>query len=256
MKILIIEDEEIASQQLAQFIKKFDESIEILAVLRSIKEGMVWFAQNPAPDLIFSDIEVLDGNIFGLFSSIVINSPIVFTTAYDQFLLKAFQTNGISYILKPYDYQQVSDSFEKYYALKKSLSTTKQVLDPTIIDHLRAIIQPSFKNYKQRFTVKMRNGILILPVEEISHFQADEGIIFAHSKNQQKYPLNGTLAEIEGLIDPAIFFRINRSEIININYLEKLEPYFNDRLSIKLKNCPTLVHTSSGRTSELRKWLA
>ena len=255
MKILIIEDEAIASNQLVSYIHQFSADFEIIATLRSIKDALVWFAKNPTPDLIFSDIELLDGNVFALYSKINVKSPIIFTTAYDQFLLKAFQGNGIAYILKPVDYQRVSESFDKFFTLKKELSSPNETLNSALIEQLRAAIQPNVNNYKQRFTVKMRNGIHILPIEEIAYFESDEGVVFAFGQNQQKYPLNGTLNDIAEVISPAQFFRINRGEIINIAFIEKIESYFNDRLSVKLKKVVKELIISANRVPEFRKWL-
>ena len=255
MKILIIEDEAIASNQLVSYIHQFSADFEIVATLRSIKDALAWFAENPTPDLIFSDIELLDGNVFALYSKINIKSPIIFTTAYDQFLLKAFQGNGIAYILKPVDYQRVSESFDKFFTLKKELSSPNETLNSALIEQLKAAIQPNAKNYKQRFTVKMRNGIHILPIEEIAYFESDEGVVFAFGQNQQKYPLNGTLNDIAEMISPAQFFRINRGEIINIDFIEKIESYFNDRLSVKLKKIVKELIISANRVPEFRKWL-
>lgn len=251
MKIVLIEDEEITSQALTDYIKKYDATYEIVATLRSIKDALAWFAHNPMPDLIFSDIELLDGNVFTFYEKTAITCPIIFTTAYDNFLLKAFQINGIAYILKPFGYPQVKESFDKFFTLKKTFSEeTPQSF--SFIEQLKNALKPSFK---QRFTVKMKNGISLLNVQDIVYLQADEGLVFAFGTNQQKYPLNGTLTEINETLDPSLFFRINRSEIINIHFIEKMEAYFNDRLSLKTKVLPTNLIVSTARTPDFRKWI-
>jgi two-component system, LytTR family, response regulator LytT len=254
MRVLIIEDEEITSNQLRSDLMQMDASLNIVSILRSVSDGLLWFQNNEMPDLIFSDIELLDGNVFALFSKIEITSPIIFTTAYDQFLLNAFQTKGIAYILKPYDYQHVLDSYEKYKGLKKVFGQPS-TFNSELITQLKQVLQSSEKQYKQRFTVKMKNGIHILAVDLIAFFQAEQGLIFAYEANQKRHAIIGTLSEIEASLDPKKFFRINRSEIVSIDYIEKIEPYFNDRLSIKLKSMDITLQTSTNKTAEFRKWL-
>ena len=251
MKIVLIEDEEITSQALTEYIKKYDATYKIVVTLRSIKDALTWFANNAMPDLIFSDIELLDGNVFTFYEKMPITCPIIFTTAYDNFLLKAFQINGIAYILKPFAFPQVNESFDKFFALKKTFSTATQ--PPfSFIEQLKNALKPTFK---QRFTVKMKNGISLLNVQDIVYLQADEGLVFAFGTNQQKYPLNGTLTEINDTLDPSLFFRINRSEIINIHFIEKMEAYFNDRLTLKTKVLPQNLIVSTARTPDFRKWI-
>lgn len=255
MKILIIEDEEIAGLQLISYIHQFNAEFEIVATLRSIKEAMVWFTKNERPDLIFSDIELLDGNVFELYATISVKSPIIFTTAYDQFLLRAFETNGIAYLLKPFGYQKVSIGLEKFFALQKSFASPNETLNLSLIEQLKEAIQSSAKTYKQRFAVKMRNGIHLLPVEEIAYFQSEDGMTFAFGMSQQKYLLNGTLNDIEENLNPKHFFRINRGEIINVVFIEKIESYFNDRLFVKLQAVSKGLIVSANRVPEFRKWL-
>jgi len=215
---------------------------------------MAWLAIYPKPNLIFSDIELLDGNVFMLYATVMVQSPIIFTTAYDQFLQRAFDTNGIGYVLKPYGYQKVAESFEKFLGLKKELSTSPQMLDMALIEQLKTALQPNAKSYKQRFTVKMRNGIYILAVEDIAYFESQEGVVFAFDKNQQKYPLNGTLNDVEEVLNPSHFFRINRAEMVNIEMIDKLETYFNDRL-IKAKGTTKELIVSANRVAAFRRWI-
>jgi DNA-binding LytR/AlgR family response regulator len=256
MRILIIEDEEITSSQLASYIGQYNTDFEIIGILRSIKEATVWFAQHPKPDLIFSDIELLDGNVFLLYANVRVYSPIIFITAYDQFLQRAFDSNGIGYILKPYGYQKVAESLDKFLSLKNELSgSIPQVLDQTLIEQLKAALQPNIKGYKQRFTVKMRNGIHILAIEDIAYFESEDGVVFAFDKNQQKYSLNGTLNDIEEVLNPNHYFRINRAQILGIGIIDKLENYFNDRMVVKTKHTNKELIVSANRVPAFRKWL-
>ena len=255
MTVLIIEDEPLAARQLADFIGRSQPDARILATLPSVREAVTWFAQNSAPDLLFSDIELLDGNAFALYERVAVACPIIFTTAYDQFLLRAFQTNGIAYLLKPFTYEQFRQALDKYQHLKTQLTGSAPTLSEAVLDQLRLALQPATTAYRQRFTVKMRNGIYLLAVDDIVCLQTDEGVVFAHDAQNRKYPLNGTLTDLESQLDPARFFRLNRSELIHVRYVERIETYFGDRLAIHLHGQPQPLVASTARTPDLRKWL-
>ena len=255
MTVLIIEDEPLAARQLADFIGRSQPDARILATLRSVGEAVTWFAQNPAPDLLFSDIELLDGNAFVLYERVAVVCPIIFTTAYDQFLLRAFQTNGIAYLLKPFTYEQFQQAVDKYQQLKTQLTGSVPALSESVLRQLQQALQPTQTAYRQRFTVKMRNGIYLLAVDDIVCLQTDEGVVFAYDAQQRKYPMNGTLTDLESQLDPARFFRLNRSDVIHIRYVERIEPYFGDRLAVHLHGQSHPLIASTTRTPDLRKWL-
>ncbi|WP_165903916.1 LytR/AlgR family response regulator transcription factor [Hymenobacter gummosus] len=267
MNVLLIEDEEWTARQTTQFLREYAPEATVLAVLRSVEKALDWFARNPMPDLIFSDIELLDGNVFTLYSQVRITCPIIFVTAYDQFLLQAFKGNGIAYLLKPFDGGQFKVTLDKYYALRTSFAgqqpsaatapaaTAPGLLDEAVVQELSRALQQNSRSYKQRFSVRMRNSLYILPVDDVMYLQADEGVVFACDKQAARYPLAGTLTDLEKQLDPNRFFRLNRSELINIHYVEKVEPYFGNRLSVKLKHHETSLVTSAAQTADFRKWL-
>lgn len=255
MTVLILEDEPFSARQLADFIGRSQPDARILATLPSVGEAVTYFAQNPAPNLLFSDIELLDGNAFALYERVAVVCPIIFTTAYDQFLLRAFQTNGIAYLLKPFSYEQFQQAIDKYQQLKTQLTGSVPALSEAVLGQLRQALQPAQTAYRQRFTVKMRNGIYLLATDDIVCLQTDESIVFAYDVQHRKYPLNGTLTDIDSQLDPARFFRLNRSEIIHIRYVERIETYFGDRLAIHLHGQPQPLIASTTRTPDLRKWL-
>ncbi|OON68374.1 LytR/AlgR family response regulator transcription factor [Hymenobacter sp. CRA2] len=262
MNVLIIEDEEWTARQTTQFLREYAPQATVAGVLKSVGKALDWFQQNPMPDLIFSDIELLDGNVFTLYSQVRITCPIIFVTAYDQFLLQAFKVNGIAYLLKPYDGQQFQETLAKYDALRTSFTqavpsapAAPAGLNEALVQELSRALQQNARAYKQRFSVRMRNGLYILPVDDVMYLQADEGVVFATDKQSTRYPLTGTLTDLERQLDPNRFFRINRSELVNIEYVEKVEPYFNNRLSVKMKNSDAALVTSTAQTPEFRKWL-
>ncbi|MCX6219037.1 LytTR family DNA-binding domain-containing protein [Spirosoma sp.] len=255
LTIVVLEDEALAARQLVESLEKLLPDARMLTTLASVQEAMAWWSANPAPDLLFSDIELLDGNVFALFERVAIRCPIVFTTAYDQFLLRAFQGNGIAYLLKPFTMSQLQQALDKYALLRTSSAPSAPILTEPILAQLRDAIRPIQTRYRQRFTVKLRQGIHLLAVEDITYLQADEGVVFAFDSRGQKYPLNGKLTELEEQLDPAHFFRLNRSEIINIRYIDRLEPYFNDRLAVRMRGHAELLIASTGRTPDLRRWV-
>ncbi|MFK8009470.1 MAG: LytR/AlgR family response regulator transcription factor [Saprospiraceae bacterium] len=251
MKIIIIEDEILAAEKLTNFIKKYDSEVEILATLDSIRACLDWFEKNEIPDLIFSDIELLDGNVFSFFQHKKITCPIIFATAYDEFLMKAFNENGIAYLLKPFDFKAFQQAMGKYEQLKNNFKN----FDDFLMDKIKTSFSRNEKDFKKRFAVKTAKGIFIINVDEIAFIRAEEGLVFCITKNQKKFTLNHSLNELEQLLNPTVFFRLNRSEIINVNFIEKLENYFNDRLSVSLRNFKEKLISSASRTAALRRWI-
>jgi len=258
MTITLIEDEPLAAQHLLDMLTALLPNATLRGPLPSVQAALAYFETNPAPDLVFSDIELLDGNVFALFERVRVNCPVIFTTAYDQFLLKAFQGNGIAYLLKPFDRAQVQQALTKFDGLKTQLggaATASVGLSAAVVQQLREALQPAQASYRQRFTVKLRQGIVLLDVADIVCLQADESVVFAFDTAGRKYPLNGTLTDLESQLNPAHFFRLNRSEIIHVRHIERIETYSADRLAVRLPGQPQAFISSVTRTPELRKWL-
>lgn len=255
MTIVLLEDEALSARQLADLLTRLLPGARILITLPSVQDAADWLAENPAPDLLFSDIELLDGNVFALFDRVAVNCPIIFTTAYDQFLLRAFQGNGIAYLLKPFTEHQLRQALDKYTLLRSSLTLPVPTLTETVLNQLRDALRPAQASYRQRFAVKLRQGIHLLDINDITYLQADEGIIFGFDTKGQKYPLNGSLNDLEEQLDPARFFRLNRSEIVHIHYIDRLEPYFNDRLAVWITGRSEPLIGSTARTPDLRRWI-
>lgn len=261
MRILILEDEEMAARQTARFLEQAGLTGNGAApVLRSVEKALVWLQSNPMPDLILSDIELLDGNVFSLYERFCVTCPIIFTTAYDQFLLPAFRGNGIAYLLKPYTYEQFREALGKYHLLRENFAPAPVPatpgLSPELVRELSLVLrQGAQPQYKQRFSVRMRNGLYVLQVEEVAYVQADEGVTFAVDAAGNRFPLTGTLTELERQLNPAQFGRLNRSELVNIAFVEKVETYFNNRLVVKLRGSEVTLTTSAAQTPEFRRWL-
>lgn len=249
MKILIFEDEIPAYEKLLDFIHKNLPEAQILGWARSVSEGILFLKKHDNVDLIFSDIELLDGSSFNIFDKVTLTCPIIFCTAYNQYVLQAFQANGIAYLLKPYNESQFKETIDKYQLLFKSNGALKE----KTLSELKEVL--TTKTYKQRFTIKRKSGIKLMNIENIAGFQANGDFSFAYDDKGQKHVVNYALGDIESKVNPAIFFRINRSEIVHIDFIEKIEPYFKNRLSIKLKGREDIIHTSTSKTPGFRLWI-
>ncbi len=249
MKVIIIEDEPHARVKLAKFISRYDKRIEIVAQIESVKDTINYFVENAAPDLIFADIELLDGNIFKIFESCKITCPIIFTTAYDEFLLQAFEQNGIAYLLKPFDFEKFEQAMRKFELLKNNFVSAQSEFWQEIQASLR---QPK---YKERFVIKIKGGIQLLEIKQIAYIQMQYEIPFAFDTAGNKFPLNDTLSGLEKSLNPQTFFRLNRSEIVNLDFIENLKPDFRDRLVVSLRNLKVKLVSSISRTPDFRKWL-
>lgn len=253
MRILILEDELPAYEKIKAFIEKNIPAHEIMGWARSVSEAKKLLTDHPLPNLIFSDIELLDGSSFEVFEAHKVECPIIFSTAFDQYLFQAFQTNGIAYLLKPYTEDNFQEALRKYHTLFES--NKPKSIDQNVISELRNIIEGDKKTYKRRFSIKKKSGIKILNVEDIIAFEANGDFCFAYDIHDVKHIINYKLGAVEEKVDPAQFFRINRSEIINIDFVENIEPHFKNRLAIKMSKRKELLHTSSSKTPSFRTWL-
>ncbi|HEX8639349.1 MAG TPA: LytTR family DNA-binding domain-containing protein [Pyrinomonadaceae bacterium] len=250
MKVVIIEDEPPAREKLAKFIRRYDSRIEIRAQLESVAATLRYFDGHTAPELVFADIELLDGNVFEVFENRKIACPVIFTTAYDQFLLQAFEQSGIAYLLKPFDFQKFAAAMQKFETLKNNFGWANNALLREIRENLR--LEPK---YRERFVIKTAGGIRLIETRQIAFVQMKNEIPFAFDAAGNKFPLGATLTELEKTLDPNLFFRLNRSEIVNLDFIENLKPDFHDRLVVCLRNLNVKLVSSASRTPSLRKWL-
>ncbi len=248
MKALIIEDEIPASKHLLQVLDEVG-NMSVIAVLESITETIEWFGQNPQPDIVFMDIHLADGLAFEIFKHINISCPIVFTTAYDEYALKAFEVNSIDYLLKPIEAGDVQDALKKL----KGLSTPESF--KTALNNLIASYGRTSK-YKKHFLIPSK-GDKLIPVQasDLACFYIDSGVIKAVSIDSKTYRFDHTLDELEDLLDPELFFRANRQYIISRSSVKDIDIWFNSRLSVNLKIAvPEKILISKARISEFKKW--
>ncbi len=251
-RALIIEDEIPARKKLKRFIEELDTPVEIVAEIDTIEDA-VNFLQNNKVDVIFSDIELLDGNAFEIYSRVSISCPIIFTTAYNQFWMDAFDNNGIAYLLKPFSRERFLKAWKKFLLFHNIPKN-----ENTQLVNLTKLIQQNFpvKSFKKRFTVHTPQGFYFLDTGSILFFEAHEGVIFAYDTKNKKHLLTeSTLKEIEEQLNSLDFFRIHRGYLINKRYVEKVERYTKNILAIKMEGYDNYLKTSQNTTAAFREWI-
>jgi two-component system, LytTR family, response regulator LytT len=228
MKILIIEDEPHNAQILSEIIVQLKPDSIIPGILESIEQAVKYLSnQNNTPDLIFADIQLADGLSFEIFTKIKIKCPVIFCTAYDQYTLQAFKTNGIEYILKPVKEEDIEAAFIKYETLKVSLKPDNEIVN---------LLKQTFgqkESYKSSILVHYKESFIPVAVNKIALFIVENEILYIQTLDNQRYPVFKTMSEIESSIDPSLFFRINRQVLLNKNAIKEVQPYFNRKVIIK-----------------------
>lgn len=252
MKVVIVEDERLAVDRVKGFLEKYDAQIEVLADLPSVKKAIDWFSSHPFPDLILLDIHLEDGQSFGIFEQISIDCPVIFITAFDEYLIKAFKLNSVDYLLKPVNFQELSQSLNKFkkYHLRKtpfSLADIQKILNPLVEQ------KPSFK---ERFLVSSGSKIQTVPVDEVAYFYSEEKITFLVNQQGQRFPLDLSLDKLQEVLDPSKFFRINRKFIACLESISQIHKYSPTRLKLGLLPDPKQeVFVSIERYSQFKDWL-
>lgn len=250
MRILIIEDELPAARRIEQLIRQQRPQVEILAVIDSISEAVKWFAQNPAPELILMDIHLADGLSFDIFQSIKIQSMVIFTTAYDQYAIRAFKVNSIDYLLKPIDALELKNALDKYDQMRGNTASFDYSMLNGMLDNLKN------RNYRERFLVKFGNAFTYIQAQEMRFCYAEDSLVFTRLADGKKYSLDHTLEQLEQLLDPTHFFRINRKILLHIEAVDKIHPYFNNRLKLELQPSPGFeIVVSRERVQDFKNWI-
>lgn len=248
MRILIFEDEQLTAQRLIQLIRRCDPAIEILAILESVKNGLQWLETNPWPELIFMDIQLSDGLCFELFEQIALDVPVIFTTAYDEYAIKAFKVNSIDYLVKPIDFKELKTAIDKFRKLTQPAQNDQKELYQLISRQL-------VPNHKRRFLIKIGDRYQSILAEDIAYFYSEHGNITAVI-DQQELPLDYSLDQLEQMLDPRQFFRLNRKYITNFSAIRKIHRYFHSRLKIELAPAAkTEVLVSREKVDKFKEWL-
>jgi DNA-binding LytR/AlgR family response regulator len=250
MNVLIIEDEPQAAQRIEKLVTAIIPSVKILSKLDSVKNSVNWLKLNSSPDLILMDIQLADGISFSIFDQCQVKSPVIFTTAYDEYALKAFKVNSIDYILKPIDEQELRAALNKFQSLN---STTQPDMMLESIGHAMMMLT---KKYKERFMVKVGEHLKSIEIEEILFFFSLEKTTFAQTKDGRKHILDFTLDQLENLLNPENYFRINRKYIINSKSIQDMISHTNSRLKLVLKiSDDGDVIVARERVQEFKEWM-
>ena len=248
MNVLIIEDEKPAAQKLSRSLSHINPSVEVRAVLSSVKKTVEWLEQHSVPDIIFMDIELSDGLSFQLFDQVEIKCPIIFTTAYDEYWQEAFEHNGIDYLLKPVKEEKLAAALKKYNNLNAHFSANyKKLIDASAVSNGK---------YKKRFLVKRGTDYVSIKSEDIAYFYATHKLVCLVSSGGHKYLLDQSLADIEKQTDPVTFYRVNRKYLVNLNAIKRIKAFAKGKLVLEVE--PRLeeeIVVSQENAGSFKQWL-
>lgn len=248
MKVVIVEDERLAAEKLAGLLVQTEPEIQIVKVLESVEESVNWFATHDAPDLVFMDIQLEDGISFEIFEAIKITAPVIFTTAFDQYAIRAFKVNSVDYLLKPISKDELNAAFSKF----KALHLGEDLLE----EKVSRVIEQLTRRYKSRFLIRVGTRFQSVPVSKICSFFVEERCTFLQTREGKRYDLDYSLDQLKTMIDPEQFFRVSRNFLVNINCIEEIISYSVTRLKLKLENCPDEgVIVSRDKVSEFKRWM-
>lgn len=250
MNIIIIEDEKPAARLLQRKVEKL--GLQVNTLLHSVEESIDWFNSNVHPDLIFLDIQLSDGLSFEIFETITIKSAVIFTTAYDEYALRAFKLNSIDYLLKPIDEEDLETAVNKFKA--RTSSAPNLSLDFEMIKKM--LVNPVDKSYKKRFTIKMGQQLKMIPIEDVECFYSENKGTYLHTFENRDYLLDNTLEQLETELDPKDFYRVSRKFIVPMKGIKEIQIHSNSRLKVIL---PTYkddeVIVARERVNDFKDWL-
>lgn len=252
MKVLIIEDEQLAARRIEGLIRRYDAAITIMGIIDSVSAAVRWLQENDIPDLVFMDIQLADGLSFNIFEKINLSCPIIFTTAYQEYAVRAFKLNSVDYLLKPIDFDEFRHALDKYRSWKSS-GSAETVITKDLLDSLREM---TTRKYKSRFGVKTGEHIKSIPVEEILYFYSLQKGTFLYTKDHHTYLVDYPLDTVTEMIDPDVFFRINRKYLVRHEAILDIISYSASRLKIKIMfSDDNEILVSRERVPYFKKWL-
>jgi two-component system response regulator LytT len=257
MKILIVEDEDLAVKKIRKTLHEVDASADVVGVTDSITATVDWLESNPWPDLILMDIELSDGQSFEIFSRIQVKSAVVFTTSYDEYALKAFKVNSIDYLLKPIQKEDLEAALEKYKKMKQIYASgggNGSFNMDSLVKELQERLQP--KEYRKRFLVKHGQKLVSIELDEIAYFFSDGRLNFFKTDDNRKFVVDYTMDELEDMLDSQKYFRISRAFYVSVRSISQIHDYFGNRLLLHLK--PALdkeAIVSREKVADFKKWM-
>lgn len=254
MKVLIVEDEAPAARRLQLLLAEYDPKIQVVAVIDSIEDAVEWLRNFPHPELIFMDIMLADGQSFEIFEQVEIKTPIIFTTAYDEFAIKAFKVNSIDYLLKPIDPPLLAAALKKHNTIFHSPENLKTVIESLLVTGFKG--NESRPDYKNRFLIKSGDKFFPVETSQVAYFVFEDKLTFLYTIQQKRYMLDHTLDELEKLVDPNLFFRLNRQYITSFSSIKTVHNYFNGKLKVYVQpEIPSGIIVSKERAPYFKQWL-
>lgn len=251
MKVIIVEDEKPSARRLSRMLAELN--IETQVMLHSVEEAVTYFKLHPQPDLILLDIQLSDGLSFEIFEQVEVNSAIIFTTAYDEYALKAFKLNSIDYLLKPIDDEELATAIQKF----KTNQPEKHNLQVDLEQIKRLLVNPLDKTYKERFTVKIGQHLKIVPVDEIECFYSENKGSYMYTTSKRDYLIDSSLEQLDVLLDPSQFFRVSRKYYVNINAIKDIISYTNSRLKVILNHYNEQeIIVSREKVRDFKQWIS
>ena len=254
LKALIIEDEAPAYRRLHGLLSAHHPQLEVVDVVDTIQAAMTWFGENTSPDVIFSDIQLSDGLSFEIYKQVPPPCPIIFTTAYDAYMLEAFRTNGIDYLLKPVNREKLKNSLEKFRKIKHFYGGESPNL--RLYEMITELKSHVGAYYRDRFLISKGNAMIPVKASEIACIYAEDKAVLLFTKEGKRYVIPNTIEELETSLDPRLFFRVNRQCIVSADVISKVHNYFNFKLKLELQPDPGIeIIVSRSRSAGFRGWM-
>ncbi len=249
MKTVIIEDESLTAARLQIMLHKYDPAIEVLEVIPSVSESLAWFKRHPDPDLVFIDIHLEDESCFTIFEQINLEVPVIFTTAFDEYMVKAFKVNSIDYLMKPINYQELVKAVEKFKRLRQHYGQDS-------IELLLKNMGEKLVEYKSRFLISGYNKLISVEVEKIAYFYFADKITFLVTTDNQHLPVDYSLDKLSMLVDPKQFFRINRQMLVKLSAINKMHVYTKGNITLELlPDCKKEIYVNIDKITPFKVWL-
>ena len=251
MRILLIEDEILVAESLVKQVKQVEPSAELIGPLPTVKASLKWLAENPQPDLILSDIQLADGISLDIFPEYKLTCPVIFTTAYNEYAIRAFKVNSIDYLLKPIDKNELAAAFQKFHLLQSKFNDTQY------LQQMKELFSNfnQGKQFKERFAVHAGRSVTLIPLQDIALFVKEE-LIFLINREGNKFITDfRSLDEVEELVDPKLFYRVNRQHLVHLSFIESYRGDDTGKLTLKLRGIKTNeLIVSKEKAAEFKKW--
>jgi len=253
LSVLIVEDEPHAQKELKRLLNNSGHDVNVVNCIDSVEDAITWINNNPEPDIMFFDIQLSDGLSFEIFKHIKTKTPIIFTTAFDEYAIQAFKVNSIDYLLKPIKQSELNAALDKFNSLA---DTTKNIESGLNIKQIQNLLEINKPRFKSRFITRIGDQIKHIGINEIAYFKAEDNEVLIITENNKRFFIDYSLEQLISMVDPDIFYRANRTYIINISSIKKISKYFNSRMHLELEpSTEENVLISRVKVPEFLNWI-